>query len=151
MSDLVVLLRAMADKHLLRSYDVGDYWNVCDDAADEIERLQARIAAYEVGVEFSGEKINRLQDVVLRQQDVVDAALAECREVINAPRVPEGERDVAENISRILDGEVKPCPTCNGNGRERLVTGKTKVGNVVIRQVDSVKCSTCGGSGEVKP
>jgi hypothetical protein len=39
---------------------------------------------------------------------VVDAALAECREVINSPRVPEGERDVAENILRALDGEVEP-------------------------------------------
>jgi hypothetical protein len=107
MSDLVVLLRAMADKHLLRSYDVGDYWNVCDDAADEIERLQAEIADLRDARDGRSVYEMRLEDQVKDMQAVVDAALAECREVINAPRVPEGERDVAENIFRILDGEVK--------------------------------------------
>jgi len=47
--------------------------------------------------------------------------------------------------------QTKRCPTCGGSGRERLVTGETNIGNVVIRQVDSVKCSTCGGSREVNP
>jgi hypothetical protein len=55
-----------------------------------------------------GYKPPDLEAEVARLQSVVDAALAECREVINSPRVPEDVRDVAENILRALDGEVKP-------------------------------------------
>jgi hypothetical protein len=40
---LIDRLREMAsDKNACR-YLIGDYWNVCDEAADEIERLRAAL------------------------------------------------------------------------------------------------------------
>jgi hypothetical protein len=103
------------------------------DALEEIRRALCEIAT--------------LRAENKRLQAVVDAALAECREVINAPRVPEGERDVAENIFRILDGEVKPCPTCGGSGEVHISADDTRV----AMDGDCPDCHGTGVDGEVKP
>ena len=70
-----------------------------------------------------------------RLQAVVDAGLAACREVINSPRVPEGERDVAENILRALDGEEEAGP----------------IDMTTFRTVIERMRSAAEGDGEVKP
>jgi hypothetical protein len=41
-SDLLHRLREMANDKNKGQYSIGDYWNVCDEAADEIERLRWR-------------------------------------------------------------------------------------------------------------
>lgn len=37
--ELIKLLRHMSDKRSRREYDIGHYWNACDDAADALEAL----------------------------------------------------------------------------------------------------------------
>lgn len=38
-TELIKLLRHMSDKRSRREYDIGHYWNACDDAAEALEAL----------------------------------------------------------------------------------------------------------------
>jgi hypothetical protein len=40
MNKLVLQLDRMASKARRHAYQIGDYWNVCDEAAEEILRLE---------------------------------------------------------------------------------------------------------------
>ena len=42
---LIKLLRHMSDKRTRREYDIGHYWNACDDAADALEALVRRVTS----------------------------------------------------------------------------------------------------------
>jgi hypothetical protein len=39
------LWRRMTNRQTRHDYDIGDFWNALDDAADEIERLQEALKA----------------------------------------------------------------------------------------------------------
>lgn len=72
----------------------------------EVDGLQARIAAYEAGVERDGEKIDRLEQVILRQQAALGAARERCQGIIESSIYPTEARGVAWQILQIV-GEVK--------------------------------------------
>jgi len=42
---ILPFLRRISDRATKHDYDMGTYWNACEDAADEIERLTAALAA----------------------------------------------------------------------------------------------------------
>lgn len=50
MSDRLKQFRRMTDRKFRHYYDIGDYWNALDDAADEIEWLRKLVeTAYREG------------------------------------------------------------------------------------------------------
>jgi hypothetical protein len=67
-TDLVTRLRAMANDKNTGQYAIGDYWNICDEAADEIEWLRKAIGSHEMRASL--EELKQMRAALRRANDL---------------------------------------------------------------------------------
>jgi hypothetical protein len=68
--DLVSRLRAMANDKNTGKYSSGDYWNICDEAADEIEWLRKALGSREMRASL--EELKQMRAALRRAKDLYE-------------------------------------------------------------------------------
>jgi hypothetical protein len=61
-ADLIAKLRRMSSHETRHNYDVGDFWNAVDDAADALETLAAEFKDFIAWVDHHGDFRNGVTD-----------------------------------------------------------------------------------------